>query len=237
MPKKPMTAQEVAEMRARILTQALSLLAEKGFEGFSMREVARRMGVVIGTLYGYYGSKDEVYLAVLTWGFERLHDRCRAAGAPHAEPLERLKAMGREYMDFGMTEPNFYNLMFTWHVPKFADYVGTDREPAARHELETALRVYELFLATARAYASGLQVEDEEAVRFYVIYLWCTLHGYIAGINNTLLNYMHDSPATLSGDFLETLFNQAGFFAAQARGFGPGRPRAAVANLREGRRK
>lgn len=36
-----------------------------------------------------------------------------------------------------------------------------------------------------------------DTLRAYVIALWCTLHGYISGCNNTLLNYIHPAPRNL----------------------------------------
>ncbi len=206
MPKKPMSSDEVQAMKIKILEHALKLLAEKGFEGLTMRGVARSMGVVIGTLYGYYESKDALYLAVLTRGFERLYKKCVKARDEKKTPIERLKAIARSYVDFGLEEPHFYNIMFTWHVPKFQDYTQTTLEPAALHELETGMNVYDIVLTEMRKLGALLGETSEDELKFHCIYFWTTLHGYIAGMNNTLLNYMHEAPEILKERILETMF-------------------------------
>ncbi|MBI5844665.1 MAG: TetR/AcrR family transcriptional regulator [Deltaproteobacteria bacterium] len=205
MPKKPRSPDEMESAKSRILECSLSVLAEKGFEGLSMREVARRMGVVVGTLYGYYRNRDDLYLAVLTRGFERLYDRFRKIPANQGQPLENLAAMAGAYLDFGLEEPHFYNIMFTWHVPKFRDYLNTPMEQAARVELETALAVYRLVLDQIDGLLAETERSSTEDNRYWAIFFWSTLHGYVAGLNNTLLNYMHDKPLDLKERFLATL--------------------------------
>lgn len=205
MPKKPRSPDEMESAKNRILECSLSVLAEKGFEGLSMREVARRMGVVVGTLYGYYRNRDDLYLAVLTRGFERLYDRFLNIPASRGRPLENLAAMAGAYLDFGLEEPHFYNIMFTWHVPKFRDYLNTPMEQAARVELETALAVYRLVLDQIDGLLAEKELSSPEDNRYWAIFFWSTLHGYVAGLNNTLLNYMHDNPLDLKERFLATL--------------------------------
>jgi hypothetical protein len=48
------------------------------------------------------------------------------------DPLEKLRAMCREYVDFGIKNANYYNIMFNWAVPKYNDYINTALEPTAR---------------------------------------------------------------------------------------------------------
>ena len=51
------------ETRARILTAALELFREKGFDAATMREIAARAGVATGAAYYYFDSKDAIVLA------------------------------------------------------------------------------------------------------------------------------------------------------------------------------
>ncbi len=113
--------------------------------------------------------------------------------------------MCRCFVDFGLAHANLYNLMFTWHVPKFRDYLGTDMEPAARLEMETALSLSQLFIDALRACGNGGKPMPEENARFLMIQIWCQAHGYIAGINNTLLDYMHKNPIVLKDRLIAKL--------------------------------
>lgn len=207
MPKKPRTEREVDQVRNNILEQALDLIQEEGFEGFSMRKLSGRLNVSVVTLYRFYESKDHLYLAVLTRGFQLLYEECRKAYNSKKSPEARLKAIARAYLKFGIKQANFYNLMFTWHVPKYQDYVGTPVEAAARHELEESQKVYLFTIDTVRELAGTIGPATEERIRDYIIFFWSALHGYVAGINNHLLNYMHEEPLSLRDTIVDNLFD------------------------------
>src|SRR5579863_6259667 len=51
------------ETRARILTAALELFREQGFEATTMREIAISAKVATGAAYYYFDSKDAIVLA------------------------------------------------------------------------------------------------------------------------------------------------------------------------------
>ncbi len=56
-------AVKTEDTRARILTAALDLFRERGFEATTMREIASRAGVALGAAYYYFDSKDSIVLA------------------------------------------------------------------------------------------------------------------------------------------------------------------------------
>ena len=93
--------------------------------------------------------------------------------------------------------------MFTWHVPKYEDYVKTPLEQAATIELKTGLKVRSLFTNAIREYAKMVQANVEEGdIEFYFVAFWCMLHGFISGNNNTILSYMHENPMELKDQIL-----------------------------------
>lgn len=205
MPPSQRKPEEIEKIREEMLNHALDLIAASGYKGFSMRKLATRLGIAAKTIYNYFYSKDEIYLSILTRGFETLHERCAAAHAAHRDPMKKIAAMCREYVDFGLDHANLYNLMFTWHVPKFRDYIGTGMEPAAQLELDSALKVSRLFIDTISICANGSASVTEDEARFLMIQLWSQAHGYIAGINNTLLDYMHETPLALKERLIENM--------------------------------
>ena len=207
MPKKPRTEKEVDQIRTNILEQALILIQDEGFEGFSMRKLSGRLGVSVVTLYRFYASKDHIYLAVLTRGFQLLFQQCEKAYYSGKEPVFRLKAMAEAYLRFGIRQANFYNLMFTWHAPKYKDYIGTPMEAAALDELEESQKVYQLTIRAVKELPQLLGTIDDGRVQAYIICFWSTLHGYVAGINNNLLNYMHEDPLSLQEVIINNLFD------------------------------
>lgn len=198
MPKPARTSKEVEQFKNQILEQAVNLMVEIGYEKFTMRNLAARVGITATTIYNYYRNKDDLFLNILILGFHELHSRLEVARRINATPAEQLLDMITTYIDFGLNDANFYNLMYTWHVPKFNDYVGTAMEPVARRQLECALKVPEIFIDTIKAYvrAAGKVITDDETV-FLVIHYWSQIHGFIAGTNNTILSYLHANPVSL----------------------------------------
>jgi AcrR family transcriptional regulator len=80
------------ESRARIMDAALELFGRDGYDGTSVRAIARRAGVSVGLLYTHFESKDELLRAL----FEASMADVRAsfaqaeAGASAGERIERL---------------------------------------------------------------------------------------------------------------------------------------------------
>lgn len=208
MPKLKRSPEEIKAVKAEMLAQATELLCEEGFQGFSMRKLASRLDIAAKTIYNYYLSKDEIYLAILTQGFEQLYQACLAAQQAQEKPREQIHAILNAYLDFGLENAYLYNLMFTWVVPKYNDYVGTEMEPIARAELETAQKSPILFIATIMAYMGEEKRLSAAEARVILVQIWTQAHGYVAGINNNLLDYMHEDPRSLREDILHSLMAQ-----------------------------
>ncbi len=188
---------ELEAIRREIMGQALELIVAEGYEGFSMRKLAARLGIAAKTIYNFFRDKDELYIAVLSQGFEQLLAHHESAVEHLVEPVERLRAAIRSFVEFGLEQANVYNIMFTWNVPKYYDYVGTEMEPAARLELDTAMKYTESLSGCIAACASPSLAVSETAIRHELILVWSAMHGFVAGVNNTLLLYLTSDPASL----------------------------------------
>lgn len=92
------------ETRGRILTAALHLFRERGFEQTTMREVAREAGVALGSAYYYFESKESIVMA-----FYHQAQDAMIATIEEALPKQKgLKARLRTILDvkFQHFEPN-----------------------------------------------------------------------------------------------------------------------------------
>src|SRR5918997_218552 len=61
-----------AERREEILEVTLSVLAERGYRGASMLEIARRARASKETLYAWFGSKQGLFEELVSWQAERV---------------------------------------------------------------------------------------------------------------------------------------------------------------------
>src|SRR5436190_19184209 len=103
--------QEKLELRQAILREAGKLFLEQGYNHFSLRRVAERIGYSPTTIYLYFRDKDDLLFTVVDEGFARFGQQL-AAAASTEDPWERLIALGRAYVSFGLQNPVYYQLMF-----------------------------------------------------------------------------------------------------------------------------
>ena len=186
MPKKPMTREEIENTRGRILDTALNIIIEEGFNNLSVRKIASRLGVTATTIYNYYTNKDEINLMIRIRGFEKLYDLLTKRSAPVNNIEDRLKAMIRAYIEFGITNPSYYDIMFNLHTPKYLDYVGTNIEPLANTEKQNALKCLSLFMEPISEYIPSKGKKKDLFILFQVVKSWSDLHGLIT-LNNSRL--------------------------------------------------
>lgn len=82
---------EPLERRQLILNAAAELFSDQGYDRSSIRDIARKVGLLPGSVYHYFPSKDELYLAVHREGFQRVLARVKAAADEGSEPWDRLR--------------------------------------------------------------------------------------------------------------------------------------------------
>jgi len=74
-----------------LLDAAADLFATKGFRETTMRDIAKAVGMLPGSIYYHHGSKDDLLLAVYESGVERFLREFSEAQQQETSPLERLK--------------------------------------------------------------------------------------------------------------------------------------------------
>ena len=101
------------DLRRTLVLAAEELLAERGADGFSLREVARRAGVSAAAPAHHFGDSAGLLTAVATLGFEELAQSLLAGhkGAG-SDPRARLVGQGVGYVRFALAYPGRFGLMF-----------------------------------------------------------------------------------------------------------------------------
>ena len=85
--------------RDAIVRAASEVFREMGFEGASMSEIAARAGGSKATLYGYFSSKEELFVAVIHGAAGAHFEPIFAALAKDSDDLERvLQRYGEKIM-------------------------------------------------------------------------------------------------------------------------------------------
>jgi TetR/AcrR family transcriptional regulator len=104
-----------ARTRTAILDAAEKLFAQKGFDATSLHDVGTAAGVSRGTPGYFFGSKADLYQAVLDRSFAEVRDAVRAgrarALASNQAPDAILAGAVSDYFDFLAARPNFIRLI------------------------------------------------------------------------------------------------------------------------------
>lgn len=124
---------EGGRLREEILEAAEALLLETGSEDeVSVRAVADRVGVTPPSIYRHFVDKNTLLFEVCERQFDRFHEYLEAKRSGHADPVEALKATGRAYIEYGLTYPEHYRIMFMGRSDltpqQYEDHVLADQE-------------------------------------------------------------------------------------------------------------
>jgi len=76
----------------QILDAAAHLFCERGFQGTSVRDIALAVGILPGSLYSHFATKEDLLAAVYTRGVDQICQAVKAAVDRHNDPWERLEA-------------------------------------------------------------------------------------------------------------------------------------------------
>ena len=87
----------------QIVAAAYRCLAERGFEGLRMRDVAAAAGINIATVHYYFPSKEDLIAGVVAHAHEVFSSR--TAPPPAGEPAERLRYHLRAAFDVLIADP------------------------------------------------------------------------------------------------------------------------------------
>jgi AcrR family transcriptional regulator len=95
------------DLRTALLRTAADMLEKGGLSSLSLRELARRAGVSHNAPYRHFPDRESLLAALAAEGFELLGDAL--ASRPRRE-------MGEAYVEFALTHPQRFRLMFGGHL-------------------------------------------------------------------------------------------------------------------------
>ena len=82
-----------AHTRNRILSAAARLFSRRGFRGTTTRQIAEIVGILSGSLFHYFRSKDAMLFEVMLEAARSLCEQAEAVAASHPGAPERLRAL------------------------------------------------------------------------------------------------------------------------------------------------
>lgn len=135
-------------LRPALIKAALRAIADEGPDGFTLRDVARRVGVSPPAVYRHFRDKEDLLVAVAAECADRLAAMMIAAVADApADPLERFRATGIAYVRFAVTHPEHFRAL---SVPGLLERTPTEQRVGEQQWHDTERK------SLADAQAAGL---------------------------------------------------------------------------------
>ncbi len=158
-----------ARLRGEIVAAAATLIARTGSDqAVTLRSVAREVGISAPSIYGHFSDRDAIVEAVVSESLEQLHLAVADADSAHPDPVEGLYAGCSAYVEFGISEPARYRVLFGWSRPKGQSPQSDTRGLAAFNTLVTNL---DACVAAGRSASTDTFVD--------AVSIWTSLHGQV----------------------------------------------------------
>lgn len=158
---------EKLEMRRLIMDAAMDMFVKDGYEKTSIRNIADKIEYSPATIYLYYKDKDELLWGLQTEAFEKLAEAFRE-GITATEPIQQLRQMAKLYVEFGMSNPDLYDLMFILRSPMNAE---------KNEEWKSGSSAFQFLMNIIQAGMDKLKYED---VTLGALSSWAMVHGLVS---------------------------------------------------------
>lgn len=168
---KPRKERRKEDLKQLILDAAKKLFTRQGYEATSIRKIAAEISFSPTTIYLYYKDKNEILYALHQEGFLLLGKYFQAL-AQVDHPFERLKAMGRTYLQFSLENRDYYELMFVMKEPM----ENLNSSCGVSHDWEEGTQSFDFLLNTV-AGCQQIGYFPHQDTRLLSIWIWSTVHG------------------------------------------------------------
>ena len=159
------------DLRAALITAALSLIDEHGVKGLALSDAAHLAGVSVAAPYRHFKDKEALLAEIAAEGFAMFRDALARAARSHSaqnhpdDKVKRLVEMGVAYVDFALQHRSHFKVMWEGGVAK-ANY------PEMR---QTAHQAYLLLEEAAKDLHPRAHPARQQAL---VRAAWSVVHGY-----------------------------------------------------------
>ena len=163
----PMAA--AIDLKNACVRAAREVIAERGIEALSLRDVARKLGVSHQAPYKHYPSRDHLLAEVMGRCFAEFA-RALDGREESDQPAQDLGALGRSYLRYAAEHPLEYRLMFGTPWPHAGRTPGAGAQRRAR--LRRPAR-----RPRSRLWRSGTREQDRRrCVVHLVVHAWSRQH-------------------------------------------------------------
>lgn len=171
---KELRKQREAEQRRKSIIKVVRKLIKKGGLGeISLRKVAELAGYSTTVVYSLFEDKAMLISQAMGEDLQELTNAMRRAGEAHSQPLDRIRAMGRAYVDFGLKHPDEYAFVFMQKRPHAPNEVArVQHGDPAEDPYAFSRTLFAQWAATGEV--SGVDTDIDLMTQIY----WEGIHGF-----------------------------------------------------------
>jgi len=171
MPTEP--AERPLLRRDVIVDTARQMISTDGLHQLSLRRLASRLGVTAPALYAHVTDKGDLLRAVAELEFGRLVARFDAVITD--DPVARLRAYHRAYIDHARDDPALFEVMFV-----FPPDVGATQLPEGA-ELPAATKTFAIAVAAVEDAITAGAIRSGDPL-LVALTLWTAAHGVASAL-------------------------------------------------------
>lgn len=170
------------DLKDACVREARALIAERGLESLSLRDVARRLGVSHQAPYKHYPSRDHLLAEVIRRCFREfaawLDDR-----PAEADARSDLGALGERYLRYAARHPLEYRLMFNTPWPQ------ADDGAAWPGLVADAVHAFDVLRAVLRR-LHGDAAAQRRRVDLDAMAIWSQVHGLASILQSDVMGQL-----------------------------------------------
>lgn len=168
MASKERILRQKEETRAKILTAALQIVKEEGWQALSLRKIADVIEYTAPIIYEYFTNKEAILLELTCQGYKLLYARINEAKKKHRLPAKQLEAMWMAYWNFAFAEKEYYQVMFGVEMNCCAVNSNLNDEWPA-----------DLFTEVINELTKHKNPSEDDLCKWYYTF-WSVVHGLIS---------------------------------------------------------
>jgi AcrR family transcriptional regulator len=159
------------DLKTELIQKGLLIFGKEGYEGLSLRKVAKACGVSQTAPYRHFKDKDGL-IAAITMHAIRLFDlSLQQAGRKPGNPGEQLREMGIAYVHFFVANPKYLKLLFFSNIKDYLakDICGVHGRLEEGHPFSTLINAVKRYKEWAP--------NETRSVEELTLYCWGLVHG------------------------------------------------------------
>ena len=169
-------AREKKQRRQMIIDAAEKVFFSRGLHATTMVDIAQTAELSKGTLYLYFKSKEDLYLAVAGRGLDIMIAMFKKAVRSRKRGIDKVRAVGQAYRDFSRRHTPYFQTLLLFDFSA----IETDRESCSARDCQ--IKADEALSITAEAVRTGIEDgtirSDLDPIKTAVI-LWALSSGIL----------------------------------------------------------